>query len=248
MAPCCPVTASALDAAGQPWAVPTKNTFIHFDLPVLPPARLRSRTCPPLLHAHISDNVDVAWEAAHVEAPVHSRQAPEHTQADTISQVSTTYREENLEEVAPAIPVQAWTLVRSRRKSKASTAPVVPNPAPAITRLPYREGPSSRQRSEATGKGLSYFMRLEVGMEDDCDFRVVQRLIGPRGMHMKDILYQAKDAQIWITGKGTRSWETDTGPLRVCIRAPTENSFNIARGLVQDLLTRVHDAKRAFRR
>ena len=39
-------------------------------------------------------------------------------------------------------------------------------------------------------------------------FRVVQRLIGPRGKHMRDIV------ALWITGRGSRSWEDDEGPLR----------------------------------
>ena len=36
----------------------------------------------------------------------------------------------------------------------------------------------------------------------------MQRLIGPRGKHIRDIV------AFWITGRGSRSWEDDEGPLR----------------------------------
>ena len=56
--------------------------------------------------------------------------------------------------------------------------------------------------------------RIDVGIEHDQKFRVVQRLIGPRGKHMRDLVTMSDGAKLWITGRGSRSWEDDEGPLR----------------------------------
>lgn len=102
--------------------------------------------------------------------------------------------------------------------------------------------------SQFKGKGLSHFERIEVGIEDDRDFRVVQRLIGPRGKHMQDITQQCKGAKVWIIGRGSRSWEDSVGPLVVCVGATSRPAFDSAAGLVRELLDRVHEDHRRFRR
>lgn len=98
------------------------------------------------------------------------------------------------------------------------------------------------------GKGLSYFSRIEVGIEDDSKFRVVQKLIGPRGKHMQDIVNKSKGAKVWIIGRGSRSWEDNVGPLMVCVGATTSAVFDSAVACVQDLLTRVREEHKRFGR
>mmetsp|Transcript_114853 Transcript_114853/g.246824 ORF Transcript_114853/g.246824 Transcript_114853/m.246824 type:complete len:317 (-) Transcript_114853:381-1331(-) len=102
------------------------------------------------------------------------------------------------------------------------------------------EAPPQARRNDAKGKGLSNFTRVEVGIADDRDFRVVQRLIGPKGRHMSDIVAEAKGAKVWIIGRGSRSWEDDEGPLMVCVGAMSSSVFAAAVGLVQELLVKVH--------
>lgn len=98
-------------------------------------------------------------------------------------------------------------------------------------------------------KGLSYFRKIDVGVTDDPHFRIVQRLIGPRGQHVQDIVYQANGAaKIWIVGRGSRSWEDDFGPLTVCVGASDSTSFEIAVELVQELLVRVREDYSKFRK
>lgn len=248
------------DSIGQDWEVTAKNTFIQFDTKEQPSARQRSSTCPARPQSGNCDEDEIVWvlatqELCHAMYPRRrveavSLQEPQPVEVDAISQVSTTSSERSHEEAALALPEQTWTSVPTKRKVKPSAVAEVPKEvsrAPPARKQPVlRERASSRQRNDGKGKGLSHFMRVEVGIEDDRDFRVVQRLIGPRGKNMQDITYRAKGAKVWIIGRGSRSWEDDEGPLMVCVGAPTENAFNTAHGLVQDLLARVHEDKRKF--
>lgn len=109
-----------------------------------------------------------------------------------------------------------------------------PSPAPP----PRPEG--------GKGKGLSHFQRIEVGIDDDDEFHVVRRLIGPKGKHMQDIVTANRGAKVWICGRGSRSWEDSEGPLVICVGASTAPSFDSAVGLVQELLTKVHEEHRRF--
>lgn len=100
----------------------------------------------------------------------------------------------------------------------------------------------------ASPKGLPHFRKIEVGIEDDSDFRVVQRLIGPRGKYVQDITEKCRGSKVWIIGKGSRSWEDSVGPLVVCVGATTGNEFENAVGLINELLERVRKEHRRFRR
>jgi len=107
--------------------------------------------------------------------------------------------------------------------------------------------PKSMGKGKGKGKGLPYFHRIEVGVEDDPHFRVVQRLIGPKGKHMQDIVNESPGAKVWIIGRGSRSWEDDVGPLMICVGAPTSSVFDSAVSLAEDLLAQVREEHRKFR-
>jgi len=113
---------------------------------------------------------------------------------------------------------------------------------------PSPNSDGSPGKGEGKGKGLQHFRKIEVGIPDDPNFRVVQRLIGPKGKHMQDILTKSKGAKIWIIGKGSRSWEDDVGPLVVCVGATSNTAFENAVVAVKDLLARVAEDHRKFRR
>jgi hypothetical protein len=100
---------------------------------------------------------------------------------------------------------------------------------------------SRSHEGKGKGKGLSYFQRIKVGIEDDPEFRVVQRLIGPRGKHMQDVVVQCKGSKVWIIGQSSCSWEDSVGPLMICVGATRSSVFDTALGLVTDLLRRVRE-------
>lgn len=142
---------------------------------------------------------------------------------DGNSEASTTETEE-----API-----WTCVSMRKKAPPSSrATNVKSSKPKET---------DRSGRYDTKGGLSHFQRIEVGIEDDRYFRVVQRLIGPRGKHLQDIVTECKGAKIWIIGRGSRSWEDDEGPLRISVGAASRPAFDNAVRLVEELLCRVRE-------
>jgi len=93
---------------------------------------------------------------------------------------------------------------------------------------------------------MAHFQRIRVGIEDDPHFRVVQRLIGPGGKHVQDIVSQCAGAKVWIIGKGSRSWEDSLGPLTICVGATSSTAFDAAHRLVQDSLIRVRQEHESF--
>jgi len=151
--------------------------------------------------------------------------------------------------------VQQWTSYAPRKRASQGRADKRASAAAAQQQTQQQSCHSSgasdalaTQRAGFKGKGLSHFERIEVGIEDDRDFRVVQRLIGPRGKHMQDITVQCKGSKVWIIGRGSRSWEDSVGPLVVCVGATSRSAFDSATGLVRELLQRVHDDHARFRR
>ena len=74
-----------------------------------------------------------------------------------------------------------------------------------------KESWRSNRSEERSAGDLPNFQRIDVGIEHDQKFRVVQRLIGPRGKHMRDLVTMSDGAKLWITGRGLRSWEDDEG-------------------------------------
>jgi len=167
---------------------------------------------------------------------------------------------------------QAWSSVPSKAKSGAALGKAQGkgagaggratggSPSSAVTvaaavvwpsnSVAARPSPKARPgdggKGEGKGRGLQFFRKIEVGVEDEPDFRVVSRLIGPKGRHMQDILNEAKGTKIWIIGKGSRSWEDDVGPLIVCVGAGSSMAFETAVRLVEELLGRIKEDHRRF--
>lgn len=202
---------------------------------------------------------------------------PQSADADAISEVSTTSSEGAQDKLAHEAVVQKWTSVPPRKKGKLQASSLSSTslgsgslpaagkstPMPKLRNQPMGRQENNRSetphRQESTswpqcdskgtgkGKGLLHFRKIEVGIEDEPNFRVVQRLIGPKGRNMQDILTKARGAKIWIIGRGSRSWEDDIGPLVVCVGAASSSAFETAVRLVKELLDRVHEDHCKFR-
>lgn len=99
-----------------------------------------------------------------------------------------------------------------------------------------------------SGRGLTYFQRIEIGIEDDYEFRVVKRLIGPKGKNVQDIVAANKGAKVWILGKGSCSWLDSVGPLTMCVGAMQHEVYESALTSVQELLEKVREDHRNFLR
>jgi len=136
----------------------------------------------------------------------------------------------------PVAAAKARAVVPSRQEPASPAA----RPQPAAVQRTTSKG-------EGKGKGMSHFVKIEVGIKDDPHFRVVQKLIGPGGKHMKDITAEAPGAKIWMIGKGSRSWEDDVGPLVVCVGSHQSGVFENAIRLVNELVGKVRDEYRKFK-
>jgi len=181
-------------------------------------------------------------------------------EADAISEVSTDTPTTLSDGPGPDtptsdVPVQEehalkWTNIPSRKKNKSRGSELTPTSMSAKSHSQHamtKDRPSARREAHPSIKGLPHFKRIEVGIDDDEHFRVVQRLIGPRGKHMQDITNESRGAKVWIIGKGSRSWDDSVGPLMICVGATSGPVFDCAVGLVKDLLDRVFEEKRRFR-
>mmetsp|Transcript_30868 Transcript_30868/g.70164 ORF Transcript_30868/g.70164 Transcript_30868/m.70164 type:complete len:318 (-) Transcript_30868:59-1012(-) len=210
---------------------------------------------------------DALWNAAPLAAQHDAvedckEQELEASDADGISEASTKESSGAGTPTTPGTPntpdgeapVQEWTSISSRKRAsqtrsdkRAAAGAKGQQVQQASASASTGNDASSAQKYGGKGKGLSHFERIEVGIEDDRDFRVVQRLIGPRGKHMQDITVQCKGAKVWIIGRGSRSWEDSVGPLVVCVGAASRQAFEVATGLVRELLDRVREDHRRFR-
>jgi hypothetical protein len=111
---------------------------------------------------------------------------------------------------------------------------------------------AGKGKSKSKGKGPSgkhlglHFKRIEVGLEDDNKFKVVKRLIGPKGKTMQEVSKESGGSKIWIVGKGSRSWEDDEGPLTICVSAPSSAMLDIADRRISDIVRNIRSQYAAY--
>jgi len=114
----------------------------------------------------------------------------------------------------------------------------------------FLETDSSRASSKGKNKHttnhnnktlLPHFERIPVGIEETSGFQVMKRLIGPKGRFIQDICVSSGGAKVWIIGRGSRSWEDDSGPLTVCVGATAKSMIDNAKAKVLLLISRVND-------
>lgn len=252
--------------------LPVKNTFIHFDTldPVLG-VSMRPQSCPPKPQSNLTGDVTVSLgvatgELCHTtkdwgscDSPPLSTalksHLPEHedagARADAASQASTTSGERTQDAPAEESLGETWLAVL---KKKAKVHGNRPKPAAVVPQPQSHRGSDRGKCSQAPqhtskgwGKGCSHFERIPVGIEDDNKFRVLQRLIGPQGLHMRRIENTSQGAKLWIVGRGTRSWQDNAGPLTICVSALSAPVFKAAVGLVHELLDEVREEYRNFK-
>mmetsp|Transcript_63838 Transcript_63838/g.99456 ORF Transcript_63838/g.99456 Transcript_63838/m.99456 type:complete len:459 (-) Transcript_63838:271-1647(-) len=99
------------------------------------------------------------------------------------------------------------------------------------------------------GSACHHSERFFVGIEDDDAFRVVRRLLGPGGNNLRRIDARCPGAKVWICGKGSCKDPSDAGnlgPLALCIKAATQDSFKLASELVRELLSSVQEQYEKF--
>ncbi|CAI5718741.1 unnamed protein product [Peronospora effusa] len=97
----------------------------------------------------------------------------------------------------------------------------------------------------------AFLEKLVVGIENDSDFGVTRRIIGPVGSNMKRISVEAGgNAKIRVRGRGSGSKEGGPEeadePLMILVSAENERSFRIACTLTSELLAVIHHEFQMF--
>ncbi|DAZ96469.1 TPA: hypothetical protein N0F65_006515 [Lagenidium giganteum] len=93
--------------------------------------------------------------------------------------------------------------------------------------------------------GSGYLQKFPVGIENDNDFGVTRRIIGPGGAHMKRIISEAGgNARLRLRGRGSGSKEGTPDeanePLMVLVSAESERTFRVACERTAELLHAIH--------
>jgi len=119
-----------------------------------------------------------------------------------------------------------------------------------------RLGHPRRARQRDTRSNLPrYLCTFFVGIEDDAEFTVAKRIIGPRGRNMKYIAEESQGSKIRLRGRGSMFTERETGyesaePLQINVsvvsRSPhfcnaAQRGYKRAKDLVATLLTNIYD-------
>lgn len=134
---------------------------------------------------------------------------------------------------------------------------VLPHPNVPPFRPPHVVEPSQtafagvNDTTESTSPP-AYFERIVIGIDDDPEFCVTKRIIGPSGAHMKRIIAEAGgNAKIRLRGRGSGSKEPGAEeianePLAVLISSENERSFTIACEQARALVTSIRQDYHSF--
>lgn len=253
--PKAPASRQAIAEGASPKAAPENRATSQHTKPALEVMPAVPEVVPEA--APEAASPDAAPDAA-VEASASENRGASSPQADASSQAWTSIPTKRRKGKAVPSAEGQQQQQQPRQQQQQTQQPAAASPARGAAQANHHSNnralasaDHSAHAPRAEGgksRGLSHFQRIKVGIEDDPEFRVVQRLIGPRGKNVQDIVSRCNGAKIWIIGKGSRSWEDDAGPLTVCVGATTAPVFDYALGLIQDLLGKVRDDYAKFSR
>eukprot|EP00929_Paragymnodinium_shiwhaense_P072264 TRINITY_DN36679_c0_g1_i1.p1 TRINITY_DN36679_c0_g1~~TRINITY_DN36679_c0_g1_i1.p1 ORF type:complete len:487 (-),score=125.59 TRINITY_DN36679_c0_g1_i1:269-1729(-) len=93
-----------------------------------------------------------------------------------------------------------------------------------------------------------YTGRFLIGIENDKDFQVARKLIGPKGSNVKRI-WQATSAKLRLRGVGSGYLEgagqkESSEPLQLCISCTTQEGYDMAKAQVEALLKGIYEEYR----
>lgn len=103
---------------------------------------------------------------------------------------------------------------------------------------------------KAAGKGAKCQCQFTIGIEEESNFRVCRRLLGPSGQNMKDVA-EKTGAKLRLRGRGSKFLEgpekkESKDPLMLCLSAPSPAAYQEAKSMVSDLLESIYADYREF--
>merc|ERR1712232_789562 len=133
------------------------------------------------------------------------------------------------------------SLVCNEQRTRTTAAATDSRVQGQFSRRTRMERPAASSPTTSTGKVQSQFI---IGIEEEPRFRVCRKLLGTAGEHMKRIAGET-GARLRLRGQGSKFLEgpeqrESTDPLMLCVSAPDQKSYDLARSLVEELLVDVY--------
>jgi len=119
---------------------------------------------------------------------------------------------------------------------------------PPMPPMPPMQGgpPMSPSRGGAGGQPKKYTCKLEVGVENEGEFRVGSRVIQIARQIWQDPQFQAHGGKTRLRGKGVGGPHEADEPLALCISCQDQASFEKAVQYAEGQLQKVHGEYKAF--
>lgn len=107
-----------------------------------------------------------------------------------------------------------------------------------------RKKKSSGRKGQSKNQDSKSQCQFNIQIEEEPRFRVVRRLIGPAGAHVKAIAEQT-GAKLRLRGRGSKflegpEQEESTDPLMLCVSVPNRAAYATAKQIIWDHLERVY--------
>lgn len=108
----------------------------------------------------------------------------------------------------------------------------------------------SQQRAAPRDAGRKLQCQFHIQIEEEPEFRVCRRLLGPAGKHMKAIA-EKTGSRLRLRGRGSRfregpNWQESDDPLMLCVSAVGRSPYDQAVKLVRELLEGIYQDYAAF--
>lgn len=129
-----------------------------------------------------------------------------------------------------------WAVVEVKRKKRALMSNAVGEEVAV---------PAPQQAATLTRCQLTHH-HLEIGIEDDREFRVVKRLIGPGGENMDRVRGECQSVKVELRGSGTKSLVDSSGPLVLHIKGHDAAECSEALARAEALVAEAHHQHDAF--
>lgn len=111
---------------------------------------------------------------------------------------------------------------------------------------PMSQAPMSPSKGGAFGQPKKFTCKLEVGVENEGEFRVGSRVIQIARQIWQDVQFQTHGGKTRLRGKGVGGPHEADEPLALCISCQDQASFEKAVSYAEGQLQKVHGEYRAF--
>lgn len=141
---------------------------------------------------------------------------------------------------------------QAAQMAAASAAQSYPAPNPMLNQVPgYPSMPGSMQGvpgspSSAAGRAKKYTCKLEVGIENEGEFRVGSRVIQIARQIWQDPRFQESGGKTRLRGKGVGGPHEADEPLALCISCKEQAAFEKAMSYAEAQLQKVHAEYKEF--